>query len=347
MRRIKPTTGGSIDVRLPVAPPSSGGVKGLFARTSLVMEGTSVHSECLACPDTPCMRFGPEEVAAPVSVETPVAPDSAVCPTDAMGLGEDGVPMIEEALCIGCGLCVTRCPVGAISLDADAGLAGIENDAQGAYVSAPHDPGTFAVRRAELASLLTPEQAPYSDAYLVQVQMSRLDALAVPGSLQRVYRLLARNTFLSLGLPARLKNPGDNNAVAELAVSSEATLVLVEVEPNGGVLDAFRRVISGVAIVRSRYGVGESDVIPCVVMDRLPNVRVDYYEAVKNARDRIGVSVRSLPAAALLLGIRSGDDRLLRLIREYAVLDSLHPSMEAQAMERWGPVSGVGLSPAK
>jgi ferredoxin len=264
-----------------------------------------------------------------------------------MALGEDGVPIIDELACVGCGLCVARCPVGAISLEPDTGLADIEDDDQGAFVSAPYEPSAFAAHRNRIASLLIPEEVPYSDAQLVQVQIDRLSAFAVPVALQRVYRLLARNAFLSLGLSARLKNPGDNNAFAELAIGSEATLVLVEVEPNGDVLDAFRRVISGVAVVRNRYKVGEADVIPCVVMDRLPNVRVDYYEAVKNARDRIGVSVRSLPAASLLLGIRSSDHRLLQLIRELAVLDSLRPSMEDQASALWGPVHGAGLSPAK
>jgi hypothetical protein len=293
------------------------------------------------------MWFTLEEIEAPVSVDTPVAPDPTVCPTNALSIDESRTPSIDDKTCVGCGLCVVRCPVGAIRLDPHTAIAEVENGDQGAFVDTTYHAVTFARQRNEIASLLTLEPAPYSDARLVQIQMQRLDTLTIPGSRQRVYRLLARNTFLTLGLPARLNTPGDNNAFSELTIGSNTTLVLVEVEPNGDVLDAFRRVISGVAVVRSRYGVRETDVIPCVVMDKLPNVRVDYYQVVENAKDRICVSVRSLPTAALLLGIRSADDRLLKLIRGLAALAPSHPSLEAQASVLWGPVSGAGLNPAK
>jgi ATP-binding cassette subfamily E protein 1 len=43
------------------------------------------------------------------------------CPINRAGkecitLGEDGKPIINEGLCIACGICVKRCPVGAIHI---------------------------------------------------------------------------------------------------------------------------------------------------------------------------------------------------------------------------------------
>jgi ferredoxin len=287
------------------------------------------------------------EVSAAVRVETPLSPETSVCPSDALSVSAMGAPVVDARACVGCGLCVVRCPVGAIKLNAASAVAEVCDDELWAYHACAHDPIVFADERSGISSRLRRERAPFADADLVRVQLARLDSGVQPLALQRVYRLLSRNAFLSLGASARLKNVGDNNAFAELAIGVAATLVLVEVEPKGDMLDALRRVVAGVAIVRSRYGVAAGDVIPCIVMDKLPNVRVDYYEAVQNAESRIGVSVRSIPAAALLLGIRSGDDRLLRLIREAAVLHTTHPSLEEEASALWGSVSGLGLRASK
>ena len=46
-----------------------------------------------------------------------------VCPTGASyKRAEDGIVLVDEDLCIGCGLCAWACPYGARELDADRGV---------------------------------------------------------------------------------------------------------------------------------------------------------------------------------------------------------------------------------
>ena len=65
------------------------------------LDGRTVHfpKSCLHCEDAACVT---------------------VCPTGASyKRAEDGIVLVDEELCIGCGLCAWACPYGARELDAD------------------------------------------------------------------------------------------------------------------------------------------------------------------------------------------------------------------------------------
>lgn len=336
------------DYWLPKFDPQRGGRRGLFIGAEFESEVGPVVSSCLACLDTPCRRFSDSEVEAAVMVDTPVALDTSVCPAEAINLlGSSGVPVIDGELCLGCGLCITRCPVGAIHLDASDGVAVVASPDPTYYEVASKTPDEFVDERARLASLLQIESAPFADAGLVTTQIGRLEQRLLPGEEERAFRLLARNVFLSLGYAARLSNRGDNAAFAELVVGDQDALLLLEVEPHSDTLDAFRRAIAGAAIAISRYGVDRTDIGVAVVMTRLPNSRVDYYELVKDAATRIGIGVRALPLALLLLGLRSADARLWEFLLTGPVADIDHKTLEADVTQFWGAVEGAGLVPAK
>ena len=350
MRRITPA--GVRTVSLPATPPPArSNDRRLFAPARVLVDGITIESGCLRCPDTPCVKFGQDELNAPVVIPTPIAPDASVCPTGAIRADPAGTPTVDPERCIGCGLCAVRCPVAAIHLDPRSGVAVVAPAQGDSYVPTPYDPVAFPIDRATLGASFVEEAPPFEDADQVATQLLRLDrAMMSAADAQGVFRLLARNTFLSIGLPARLKNVGDNNAFGELAVGDAGRVLVIEVESRGDVLDALRRVLAGVAVVRSRYGLDPGAVVPCVVVRRLPNERVDYYRVLSDAAARIGVEVRTLPIGLLLLGIRSHDRALLDMINEQGILDEEQPSLGDAARDRWGPIASahrLGLAPDK
>ena len=50
-------------------------------------------------------------------------PCESVCPEEAIEKRKDGIVVLDEALCSGCGLCLDACPYGAIVFDDQAGQA--------------------------------------------------------------------------------------------------------------------------------------------------------------------------------------------------------------------------------
>lgn len=349
MRRIAPL--GARTVSMPsVMPEPASGQRGLFAPARIVVDGVESQPGCLRCPDTPCVRFDDGELNAPVAIPTPVSPEAAVCPTGALGVDAAGSPVIDPLRCVGCGLCAVRCPVAAIHLDPSTAVA-VVAPAPATYVSRPFDPVQFPIDRARLSASFVEEEPPFVDAGLVGAQLLRFDmVLPSAADAQSAFRLLTRNALLLRGLPARLKNVGDNAAFAELAAGDGGKVLVLEIEPRGDVLDALRRILAGVAIVQNRYGVDADDVIPSVVVRRLPNERTDYYRVLVDAAERVGVEVRTLPVAVLLLAIRGHGRALPELIYEQGVLGEAIPDLSSAVSRRWGPLAspqGLGLAPEK
>lgn len=78
-----------------------------------------VHTFQVAIPDAPA-----QVVAFPRScLHCDTAPCVTVCPTGASyKRAEDGIVLVNEDACIGCGLCAWACPYGAREMDADQGV---------------------------------------------------------------------------------------------------------------------------------------------------------------------------------------------------------------------------------
>jgi len=281
-------------------------------------------------------------------MDSPFSPDDSVCPTAAISRGGEGLAAIEASNCIGCGLCVIRCPVGAIWIDDDSATARVQSPSSEAYErrSAPLE--EFIAQRDAVAAHLGAEAPPFGSPGLLGRQLDRVSPVVAGPSGQNVLRLLARNAFLVRGASARLKIVGDNNAACELLVDDGAYLLVVEVEPSADALDAMRRVLAGTAVLIARYGARLEDVTATLIINRLPNKRVDYYGVATDVQARLGLATITIPTGVLLLWIRAGGVDLQKLtddLRRLGDADGV-----AALLARFGPVDDLikaGLIPAK
>ena len=71
---------------------------------------------CINCMNPRCMKLDEEEIKCSSFISMSSNMDLSVCPVDALQVGKKRVE-INQTKCIGCGMCVQRCPVGALYMN--------------------------------------------------------------------------------------------------------------------------------------------------------------------------------------------------------------------------------------
>lgn len=259
------------------------------ATTVLLKDGRAGAGTCLGCGSPPCMEKDIGELALFGALEAyPGDPSLDVCPTKAIQWdAQNSVATIVASDCIGCGLCISRCPYGAISL-ADGLTAHIEtNDPDGLVTvdkwqgvhPTPNRSGQIAVLDAASAANLP-------------VTISALpDTRAA---------LFIRNLLNEVGLNARVRRRGDTNMrIDAVGFSRSERPFVVEIELKAGVLDSPRALLEDVAVLHSRYGYNVADIDPVSIILAFPNVRSEYYQVIRDIEAVLGLRCRTLTVGAI------------------------------------------------
>lgn len=170
------------------------------------------NSCCIRCPDEPCIRFSVAESGGGTAI--------SVCPVDAIhdARSETGPAVSDD--CIGCGLCVMRCPVGAIHID-DGAIAVIP-PSPSLTAAAADEQEFLTARSAHMPAVDWPPET------LLQVA-ARLAGEAVVHRQEAFYPLTAR-LFTAAGHPAWLPARGDTSNRIDLVLIDERDWLPVEVK---------------------------------------------------------------------------------------------------------------------
>jgi ferredoxin len=257
-------------------------------------------AECWRCTDSPCHSLTKMALRLPSIQEIgSVVPKSSVCPVDALTISANGDIQIDANSCIGCGLCLTNCPVGAIYLDSDSGVAKVKLQPEG---SGAHENNILALRDewARSIEFATPTGAQINN----QLELVRLRLLGVGSSKNHQdVRLLVRNALISLGATTALRAQGANSLLSEVVAQEGGRTYLVEIEASDDTLDAFRRLITSSARAINSLEVERQDLSLVMFVPQLPNKRVDLYRLIKDARIYLGLKIIVIPFAALLAAV--------------------------------------------
>lgn len=266
------------------------GLQPVFVNLGNTVKG---RGTCLGCRDAPCMALSDGDMELPeVLREFPGNPSREVCPTRAIDWDNaDEFVRIDSEACIGCGLCVARCPYGAISLTGD-GVALVEsNDPDGMTVPAADDSGQTEHPSSPTVGWIGPMDIP------VVGQM--------PATIARMYSNVAvrfiRNLIIQCGVQCRTRRTGDTNIRMDgVLATADGSLGVLEIEFGNGVLEAPRALLEDLAVLRGRYGIQLDNNTPVSVVAELPNTRSEYFQVINDIEKVLSLRCRTVTVGALL-----------------------------------------------
>ena len=263
----------------PVVVELEGGIKG---------RGT-----CLGCHDAPCMTMAAEDFALPeVLREFPGDPSRDVCPTGAIAWNASGeAAEVNSDACIGCGLCVARCPYGAISLTPK-GVAVVEND----------DPDGLTVaadRTLSLAGHIRPQRVGRIGPVRISAVQKMPDSIDSLNS--NAGTRFIRNLLIECGIKCRIRRRGDTNVRMDgVLATAEGRLGVLEIELGNAALESPRELLEDVAVLHRRYGIELGSIDPVSVITKLPNARSEYFRVMSDIEKVLNLRCRTVTVGALL-----------------------------------------------
>lgn len=265
--------------------------------------GQTSPAICLHCPDTPCITLREGEADSSSLTDFPSENAPQVCAAGAISIKLDqGTPEIDPERCIGCGICASRCPVGAIAIDADVGAKVFPYWADTwafRIGTGADDPAFLQTLEALKVAPSTGVFAEESDALLDRTMEKMELARANIGDRFPVHH--TRNLFIALGQGASMRRKGNNHMRMDLLLGAPGVeRGVVEVEfGQQAALDAPRDVLDALAVLQSRYHWPLDTIVPLLVTDQLPNRRSDFWEILRDIHTITGVRIGTVTTLAL------------------------------------------------
>lgn len=265
--------------------------------------GKEAFGSCLRCLDTPCATFSDDEVIPSNFEQFPADRNSEVCAAGAIIKADGGgAPTINGERCILCGVCSSRCPVGAIRLVPGQGAI-IDDAPNEAFVeiAQPDLKQIDAIRHLFEGLHKEGPQLIESDAIVDEV-FSRLGrAWTRVGD--RFPNMLARNLLIGAGVGAAVGRKGNNHMRMDIILSPPGVeRGVAEVEfGQDAVLDAPRDIMDALAVLVSRYEWSLDSTTALVVSDVLPNRRSEYWHIIQDIENVFGVQIGTVTIFALML----------------------------------------------
>lgn len=246
---------------------------------------------CIACANKTCMSYNTDEMRTPTFMAFPHNTSRRVCPVDAISIvHETGFATIDSETCIGCGLCLHRCPVAAIQFDMNGGKCAINLDESILVQCNSSEQEAFLRDIKDVARRIGYTKIPVeaSDSYLTKIHTTAKGRSDVAD-------IILRNYFINLGIPCNINAKGNNHMRTKFfAEDGEHILFGESNDENGDTLSLPRRIMDDYAVLTARHGISRDKLVPLAIINGLPNKRTDYYEVINDVKNILGFQIHTL-----------------------------------------------------
>ena len=254
--------------------------------------GTEASGVCLECHDTPCVQFNKAQVDIN-GVLNEFAKDKSldICPVKAIRrLPKQNVPAINSDQCIGCGICISRCPYGAISFTKE----------KKAFINLKDVDG---ITSRHMTESRNHEDFPKIGLLGNTKNVFLSDFPKLVKNLDEINRIrLLRNFLLLLDTKIITPRRGDVNLrMSGLIEFPSGKIGVVEMAHEESSLEAPRYLLEHIAILHSRYDIPKERMVPISILVRMPNKRSEYYNVVEDIQHALDIECMSITCGVVIM----------------------------------------------
>ena len=283
-------------------------------------DGTKCSLSCLNCKNPSCMKYLESEILFKDVSAFSSDININVCPVNAIKWNfEKECPEVEQDKCMKCGLCMKRCPVGAIYCD-DSVKVNTEKSSMQEIVF-PDDTKEL-TQKEQIEEMYTiPKRGTLfiETEYLLNEIYEKLSNIR-----HEAHNIIVRNILLGLGCSCAIRRIGDvYTRMDAIYKSGDSSLGALEIEFGKDTLDASRGILDDIAVLNTRYNIEKEDNNPLVVCLQLPNARQGYWQVVKDIKIVENIKINTISIGALLILL--WNNRILNLYTNpfYADFDNM------------------------
>ena len=262
-------------------------------------DNRQITSTCIGCTNTVCMNLSDREINCSRLNNFPHDKGANVCPVNAISWNpEIGKVEINNAMCFSCGLCASRCPLGAIYFNGSSFV--VNTTMTEDYVELPPIEESFNKQSAQIEIL---SRATKTGALVNEDERILFDIKTKLESLKSQYHnTVVRNLLIGLGCTSAMRRIGDVYTRMDAVYSfSNGNFGAVEVEFGRDTLDASRGILDDIAVLYSRYGIRKNENSPLVVCVQLPNERQGYWQVVKDIMRVEGIKINTISICGMMI----------------------------------------------
>lgn len=292
------------------------------------------NGACIKCMKPLCTNYYDHEFECREISNFSSSKSSSVCPTNAIQWSNSEQEFsIDHNKCIGCGICASRCPFGAIYSGKN-GLMNINADRSNAHYYVIESKENVESEQHECANIVRSKTRSRAIKDINIDHIKRIYSAMLAD--QELANLLCRNLFISLGFNCAIRRTGDVYTRMDALFSKDGLVSPIEIEYQDDTLSVARNLLDDLAVLYDRYGVDPFSSTPVALCLSIPKTRQGYFQVCEDIKKILGISIRTLTVGSLLVLVWDGsnlafdEDNFYLSFRNVSIKSDLQKLMDAQ-----------------
>lgn len=261
-------------------------------------DGTNCSISCLNCKNPLCMKYLESEISFEKVPTFSLDTNNNVCPVNAIKWNsETESPEIEQDKCIKCGLCMKRCPIGAIYCN---NSVKVNTEKSSMQEFASPDETKERIQKEQIEVM---RKIPKTGILFIETENLLNEIYEKLFNIRHeIQNIIVRNILLGLGCSCAIRRIGDVYTRMDAIYNSGTNGIgAMEIEFGKDTLDASRGILDDIAVLNTRYNISKEQNNPLVVCLQLPNSRQGYWQVVKDIKIVENIKINTISIGALLI----------------------------------------------